>query len=50
MPGLIHQISVGTNDIERAKAFYDQLMPLMGFRLFKASDKAAHHGASDIAF
>ena len=47
---MIHHISVGTNDIERAKAFYDQLMPLMGFRLFKASDKAAHYGASDIVF
>ena len=47
---MIHHISVGTNDIERAKAFYDQLMPLMGFRLFKASDKAAHYGTSDIVF
>jgi catechol 2,3-dioxygenase-like lactoylglutathione lyase family enzyme len=47
---MIHHVSLGTNDIERAKAFYDSLMPLIGFRLFKASKNAAHYGGSDIAF
>jgi len=47
---MIHHISAGTNDIERAKTFYDQVMPLIGFRLCKASDKAARYGASDIVF
>jgi catechol 2,3-dioxygenase-like lactoylglutathione lyase family enzyme len=47
---MIHHVSVGTNDIRRAKAFYDPLMSLIGFRLLKVSDKAAHYGASDIAF
>lgn len=47
---MIHHVSVGTNDLRRAKAFYDPLMSLIGFRLLKLSDKAAHYGAADIAF
>jgi catechol 2,3-dioxygenase-like lactoylglutathione lyase family enzyme len=47
---MIHHVSVGTNNIMRARAFYDPLMSLIGFRLLKASDKAAHYGASDIVF
>jgi catechol 2,3-dioxygenase-like lactoylglutathione lyase family enzyme len=47
---MIHHVSIGTNDLKRAKAFYDPLMSLIGFRLLKLSDKAAHYGASDIAF
>jgi catechol 2,3-dioxygenase-like lactoylglutathione lyase family enzyme len=47
---MIHHVSVGTNDIKRARAFYDPLMALIGFRLLKASEGAAHYGASDIVF
>jgi catechol 2,3-dioxygenase-like lactoylglutathione lyase family enzyme len=47
---MIHHVSVGTNDIRRAKAFYDPLMALIGFRILKESDKAVHYGASDIVF
>ncbi len=47
---MIHHVSVGSNDIGRAKAFYDPLMCLIGFRLLKMSDRAAHYGASDIVF
>jgi catechol 2,3-dioxygenase-like lactoylglutathione lyase family enzyme len=47
---MIHHVSVGTNDIERAKAFYDPLMSLIGFRILKESDKSIHYGASDIVF
>jgi catechol 2,3-dioxygenase-like lactoylglutathione lyase family enzyme len=45
----IHHVSVGTNDLDRAKAFYDPLMSLIGFQLPKLSDNA-HYGASDIFF
>ena len=38
-----------TTSIE-LKPFYDPLMSLIGFRLLKLSDKAAHYGASDIFF
>jgi len=47
---VIHHVSLGTTDVARARAFYDPLMSLIGFRLLKLSDKALHYGASDIAF
>ena len=47
---MIHHVSIGTKDLKRAKAFYDPLMSLIGLRLLKLSDKAAHYGASDIVF
>src|ERR1044072_9705434 len=47
---MIHHVSVGSNDLPRAKAFYQPLMSLIGFRLLKETDKAAHYGASDIVF
>ena len=47
---MIHHVSLGTNDIAKAKTFYDPLMSLLGFRLMKLSDRALHYGASDIVF
>jgi catechol 2,3-dioxygenase-like lactoylglutathione lyase family enzyme len=47
---MIHHVSVGSNDIGRAREFYAPLMSLIGFRLLKMSDRAAHYGASDIVF
>jgi catechol 2,3-dioxygenase-like lactoylglutathione lyase family enzyme len=47
---MIHHVSVGTSDIKRAKAFYDPLMALIGFRVLKFSDRAVHYGCSDIQF
>lgn len=47
---MIHHVSIGSNDIPRAKAFYQPLMEIVGFRLIKESEKAAHYGASDIVF
>ena len=47
---MIHHVSLGTNDIRRARAFYDPLMALIGFRLLKSAERSLHYGASDIAF
>ncbi len=47
---MIHHVSLGTNDVAKARAFYDPLMSLIGFRLMKMSDRALHYGASDIVF
>ncbi len=47
---MIHHVSVGTNDVARARAFYDPLMSLLGFRVLKASAHSVHYGASDIVF
>ena len=41
---------IGSNDIAKARAFYDPLMWLIGFRVLKASTTAAHYGTSDIVF
>jgi catechol 2,3-dioxygenase-like lactoylglutathione lyase family enzyme len=47
---MIHHVSLGTNDVARARAFYDPLTALIGFRVLKASSRAVHYGASDIVF
>lgn len=47
---MIHHVSVGTNDVRRARAFYDPLMTLIGFRVLKSSHRSVHYGASDIVF
>ncbi|WP_407154277.1 VOC family protein [Bradyrhizobium sp. STM 3557] len=47
---MIHHVSLGTNDVARARAFYDPLMALIGFRVLKSSSRAVHYGASDIVF
>ena len=47
---MIHHVSVGTNDLRRARLFYDSLMALIGFRVLKTSEQSVHYGASDIVF
>jgi catechol 2,3-dioxygenase-like lactoylglutathione lyase family enzyme len=47
---MIHHVSVGTNDVYRARTFYDPLMASIGFRVLKSSDRSVHYGASDIVF
>ncbi|MGQ4274567.1 VOC family protein [Terrihabitans sp. B22-R8] len=47
---MIHHVSLGTNDIARARAFYDPLMALLGLRLIEADERAADYGASEIIF
>lgn len=47
---MIHHVSFGTNDISRARAFYDPVLNLLGLRLVQASDRAADYGTDDIMF
>lgn len=47
---MIHHVSVGTNDVRRARTFYDPLMALIGLRVLKSSERSVHYGASDIIF
>lgn len=47
---MIHHVSLGTNDIAQARAFYDPLMALIGLRVLKATPRSLHYGASDIIF
>jgi catechol 2,3-dioxygenase-like lactoylglutathione lyase family enzyme len=47
---MIHHVSLGSNDVKRARAFYDPLMSLIGLRLLEHSERSLHYGASDIIF
>ena len=45
---MIHHVSLGTRDIERARAFYDAVLTVLGWRLMSSSDTAVHYGVGDI--
>lgn len=47
---MIHHVSVGSNDIARARAFYDPIMALLGFRRLKDHAQSADYGVGDIMF
>jgi catechol 2,3-dioxygenase-like lactoylglutathione lyase family enzyme len=47
---MIHHLSVGTNDLARARAFYDPLLALFGMRVVKEVETALHYGAAAILF
>ncbi|MGF7148431.1 catechol 2,3-dioxygenase-like lactoylglutathione lyase family enzyme [Sphingomonas zeicaulis] len=47
---MIHHVSLGTNDIVAARAFYDPIMALLGFRMLKHDAGAAHYGIGEIQF
>lgn len=47
---MIHHVSVGTNDIGRARAFYDAALPTIGLTLMKAMDEAGHYGSGHLLF
>ena len=41
---MIHHVSLGTNDVERAKAFYNPVLAVLGLRLMKSDGKSADYG------
>ena len=43
MPG-IHHVSIGVNDVARAKAFYDPLMRIVGLQLRQADEESVDYG------
>jgi catechol 2,3-dioxygenase-like lactoylglutathione lyase family enzyme len=47
---MIDHISVGTNDIARARAFYDAVPVKLGLRLLRGGEGAADYGVSSILF
>jgi catechol 2,3-dioxygenase-like lactoylglutathione lyase family enzyme len=46
----LHHVSVGTNDLNRAQAFYDQVMGVIGLRRIKRSDRLVGYGLTEIIF
>jgi catechol 2,3-dioxygenase-like lactoylglutathione lyase family enzyme len=47
---MIHHVSLGSNDVQRARTFFNPLMSLIGLRLLKHSARSLRYGASDIIF
>ena len=44
---MIHHLSLGTNDLVRARAFYDPVMAVLGYRLMKQNaDRELIYGAN----
>jgi catechol 2,3-dioxygenase-like lactoylglutathione lyase family enzyme len=47
---MIHHVSVGTNDLDRAQAFYDPVMSEIGLRLIKRTTRLIGYGLTEIVF
>ena len=47
---MIHHVSIGSNDLQRARAFYEPVMRVLGLRLLKAGERAIHYGPGEIIF
>jgi catechol 2,3-dioxygenase-like lactoylglutathione lyase family enzyme len=47
---MIHHVSLGTNDLEKAKAFYDAVMPQLGLRCIKKSERILAYGITETIF
>jgi len=47
---VIHHISLETNDVGRARAFYDPVLAVIGLRLLRQDEGAVHYGTGEILF
>jgi catechol 2,3-dioxygenase-like lactoylglutathione lyase family enzyme len=47
---MIHHLSVGTNDLKRAQAFYDAVFAVLGLRLLSQDDKSLDYGVGEVFF
>ncbi|HKY80385.1 MAG TPA: VOC family protein [Sphingobium sp.] len=47
---MIHHVSVGTNDVARARGFYDPLMTLLGYRNLRDHPHSLDYGVTDVVF
>jgi catechol 2,3-dioxygenase-like lactoylglutathione lyase family enzyme len=47
---MIHHVSLGTNDLKRARAFYDPVLALLGLRLLSEDDKSLDYGVGAVLF
>ena len=44
MPSILSHVSLGTNDFDRAKAFYDEVLATLGIKCFMAFPGGAGYG------
>jgi catechol 2,3-dioxygenase-like lactoylglutathione lyase family enzyme len=47
---MIHHLSVGTNNLERARGFYNAVFAVLGLRLLKEDDKSLDYGTGAVLF
>jgi catechol 2,3-dioxygenase-like lactoylglutathione lyase family enzyme len=47
---VIHHVSLGTNDVRRAMAFYDAVLPVVGLRRMSAGERSVNYGVGDTVF
>lgn len=47
---MIHHLSLGTNDVARARAFYDPILAVLGIRLLQADAGSADYGVGSFLF
>ena len=47
---MIHHASFGSNDLARARAFYDAILPIVGVSLMKATDTMLDYGSGKVIF
>ena len=45
---MLHHVSLGTNDLERAKSFYDPMMEHLGLRSIKMSERIVGYALTEI--
>jgi catechol 2,3-dioxygenase-like lactoylglutathione lyase family enzyme len=47
---MIHHVSVGTNNLQKARIFYDPVLGVLGLRLLKQDENSLDYGAAAIIF
>jgi catechol 2,3-dioxygenase-like lactoylglutathione lyase family enzyme len=47
---VFRHVSLGSNELSRAKAFYDPIMAELGYRMLKQSDRILAYGLTEVLF
>jgi catechol 2,3-dioxygenase-like lactoylglutathione lyase family enzyme len=47
---MLHHVSLGTNDLKRARRFYDPVLAELGVRLLKESERLIAYGLTECLF
>ncbi len=47
---MIHHVSVGTNDVERSRRFYDAVLPIVGIHPMAADESGLGYGGGTFHF
>jgi catechol 2,3-dioxygenase-like lactoylglutathione lyase family enzyme len=47
---MLHHVSIGSNDLGRARAFYDAVLATLGLRVLAEDESSADYGAVEIVF